>query len=438
MNITLPFTEIQKPKEKAIRLNYKQDKFIFSRDKYICIKGTWGCGKSLAGLLSADKECQEFPNNLYLVIRKEWVDLRDSTLRDWNDMIGKPVVNNEVKYKNGSILMFRHGDDLNALKNSNLGGALMVQAEEMVEEDFWFIQGRLRRKEGSRQLRLECNYDGHNWIYELFNKQKVGTLITTNTYDNKENLPPDYIPNLEAMPERIKRVHLIGSDDYSDGLVWTEFDESRHACESYEIPDEWKVAFALDHGHNHPTAVLFGAVDYDGNLLVYNEHYEAGKPIEYHAKRIKEIEPDYNRLDQIIDHTTRFKTLQNGARVYSIMEAYGDYGYSFRPSISDQFAGINFVSKLFIDNKIKIFSDKCPNLMREIKNWKYPKPKPNLENARPDEPIRKNDDACKALIYLASGHFDATQKAVAPTPRGSVREYELACQKQGLDFDESD
>ena len=65
------------------------------------------------------------------------VDLRDSTLHDWKDWIGRPINGEKnVIYPNGSILMFRHGDDLDALKNINLGGCLMVQAEEMDEDDF--------------------------------------------------------------------------------------------------------------------------------------------------------------------------------------------------------------------------------------------------------------------------------------------------------------
>jgi len=113
-----------------IHLNKKQDDYIFAEDEFVCIKGTWGCGKSLAGILAANKECEENPGNLYLIIRKEYVDLRDSTMKDWDSMIGRKIIGNDVRYENGSVLMFRHGEDINALKNSNLGGALMIQAEQ--------------------------------------------------------------------------------------------------------------------------------------------------------------------------------------------------------------------------------------------------------------------------------------------------------------------
>src|SRR3990167_3663560 len=108
------------------KLLYAQDKYILSKAKFPAIVGTWGCGKSLAGLYAADQECEAHPNNLYLVIRKEFVDLRDSTMQDWSKEIGKEWDGDKnVKYPNGSVLMFRHGKDIDSLKNTNLGGALI-------------------------------------------------------------------------------------------------------------------------------------------------------------------------------------------------------------------------------------------------------------------------------------------------------------------------
>mgnify|MGYP001598039122 CR=1 FL=1 len=45
-----------------------------------------------------------------------------------------------------TLARFALGDELPTLKNINLGGALKVQAEEMTEENFWFIVGRHRSK----------------------------------------------------------------------------------------------------------------------------------------------------------------------------------------------------------------------------------------------------------------------------------------------------
>lgn len=380
-----------------IWLNKKQTDFIKSQEEFTCIKGTWGCGKSLAGILAVDRECTEIPHNLYLVIRKEYVDLRDSTMKDWEQIVGRKIIGNDVKYPNGSIVMFRHGEDINALKNANLGGALMVQAEEMTEEDFWFLKGRLRRKEGTRRLRVECNYDGHNWIYKLFNVQKVGKLILTNTFDNEKNLPAEYIPALMKMPKKIQERHLYGSDADMEGAVFDEFSEARHFLAPFSIPEGWERIIVLDHGVTNPTAVLWIAIDFDGKLYIYDEHYEAGKLISYHAEKIKDRD-NKSVSDWLIDPSCVAKTNQRNGQLFSVIDEYFEQGINFRPADNNVLAGINRVQEYFKSDRLFIFKN-CVNLKSEIDGYKWDKQKYTNEKNEPDKPRKHKDHACDAMRY---------------------------------------
>lgn len=343
-------------------------------------------------------ECLNIPNNLYLIIRKEYVDLRDSTMKDWDDEFGDklPIVGNDVKFPNGSRIMFRHGEDINALKNVNLGGALMVQAEEMTEDDFWFLNGRLRRKEGTRQLRLECNYDGHNWIYKLFNEAKTGTLITTNTFDNEVNLPADYIPNLKLLPKRLQERHLYGSDADMEGAVWDEFSRARNVIDPFYIPTQWNKVFALDHGFTNPTAITWIATDWDGNMFVFDEHYEAGKVVSYHADQIKARK--YEDVAGYADPSIFSKTQVRKEELHSIADEYHAYGITLRPADNTLLSGINKVNECFKTGRLKIFKN-CVNTIREVENWKWRKLKPGVYKNEPDEPMDKDDHSCDALRY---------------------------------------
>lgn len=416
-----------------IYLNKKQDDYIFATEPFVCIKGTFGCGKSLAALLSANKECEEIPNNLYLIIRKEWVDLRDSTLRDWRDWVGREVVNNEVRYENGSILMFRHGDDLNALKNANLGGALMVQAEEMTEEDFWFLKGRLRRKEGTRQLRLECNYDGKNWIHKLFNKDDSAIkdsrkLVITNTFDNEKNLPPDYIPGLMMYPKKLQERYLYGSDADMEGVVWDEFSESRHVIDPFDIPNEWEKIRVLDHGVTNPTACLWMAIDYDGKIFVYREHYEKEKPVSYHAEQIKANQEKIN--DDLADPSIFAKTQARNGQLYSIADEYADYGLHFRPADNHVLAGINRVNEYLKLSKLFIFKN-CTNLIDEVTQYKWQRVKPGQIKNEPDAPVKHKDHACDCLRYGVMSRPDSSVKIVRPE-RNTVEDFEARERRQAI------
>lgn len=367
----------------------------------------------MAGLLAANKECEEIPNNLYLVMRREYPDLRDSTLRDWDRWVGRPVNGDrDVKYANGSTLMFRHGNDINSLKNTTLGGALMVQAEEMTEDDFWFLKGRLSRKEGTCQLRLDCNYDGHNWIYRLFNVEKIGTLITTNTFDNEANLPPDYIPGLKLLPKRLQERYLYGSDADMEGRIWDEFSLDKNVRDPFYIPSGWDRNVVLDHGFTNPTAVLWAAIDWDGNIFIYDEHYKAGKSISYHAEQIKKRDnAEVKRwfIDPSCSARTQQKKLEAGiVELHSIIDEYRDYGLRFEPADNALLAGINRVNEYFKSGKLIIFKN-CINTIREVENWKWKKIKPGVDTNEPEEPINKDDHTCADLRYLLMSRMSSTE-----------------------------
>ena len=410
------------------QLLYPQDKFIFSKAKFPAIVGTWGCGKSLAGLYAANLECENHPNSLYLIIRKEFVDLRDSTMQDWTNEIGRAWDGNKnVNYDNGSVLMFRHGSDIDSLKNTNLSGALFIQAEEMSEEEFWFVCGRLRRKTGSLQLRLESNYNGHNWIYKLWKKKDIKVplgstitaddfhLIETCTLDNKENLPAAYIASLEMLPEKLKRRHFLGSWDEAQGLVYDEFSENKHVISPIEIPASWERGFILDHGFTNPTAVLWYAIDYDGNIYLYDEHYEREKTPSYHAGEIlkRGLSSGY------CDPSLFAKTQSRGTGdIFAISDEYRDFGVKLKPAIRGSDAsGIARVNEFFKAGKIRVFST-LSNFIEEINNWKYRKTKQDV-NAL-EEPEDKDNHLMDDLKYLVVSRFGKTVLPKIEAREGSI------------------
>lgn len=420
--------------EKKTTLLYSQDKYINSPYKFPAIVGTWGCGKSLAGLYAANLECENHQDNLYLVMRKEFVDLRDSTMNDWATEIGSSWDGDKnVHYHDSkSTLMFRHGNDIKSLKNTNLGGALLIQAEEMTEEEFWFVVGRLRRKTGSLKLRIEANYDGHNWIYRIWKKREINIpsalqdiispadfhLVETNTLENKENLPPAYIASLEMLPALLKRRHYLGSWEDAEGLVYDEFNEQRHVVEPFDIPEQWERGLCLDHGFRNPTAVLWYAIDYDGCIVIYDEHYKAGMTVSAHSEEIKKR----GMTDGIADPSIFNKTFSKNDKMYSIADEYDDFGINLRPATrSKEDASIARVNEFFKGMRIKIFKN-CVNTIEEVSNWKWKEIKPGI-NAK-EEPQDLNNHACDVVKYIVASRFPSS---VVPSPKtepGSLKFYE--------------
>lgn len=388
-----------------IKLTEFQDRYLFSSKRFPAFVGGWGTGKSMTAILRCLRLAQETPKNLGLICRKEYTDLRDSTIKDFERYTGMKVnqQNKEVELPNGSIIMFRHADELATLQNINLGFFFIEQAEELDSAEQWFmLHGRLRRQANERSGFVTANCNGHNWVWELW-KDKAHTeeyeLVEATTYDNAKNLPEDFIKSLESLPELMKRKYVLNDWSVAEGLVWADFKEDRHVVDSFEVPDAWKEVIALDHGYNHPTAILFGAVDFDGTLYIYDEIYEREKLASAHAAHIKELEPKWKQMKRFIDPSCRNKIMQKNGMMYSIMDEYLEHGIMFNCAQNDWDAGVNRVAEYFKRDKLKIFKDKCPNLIREIKQYKYKPQKPGAEKTD-ERPLKINDDACDALRYL--------------------------------------
>jgi len=161
------------------------------------------------------------------------------------------------------------------------------------------------------------------------------------------------------------------------GLVYPEFDEQIHVIEPFPLPKEWQDNISIDPGLNNPLSAHWYAVDFDDNVYVVYEHYEAGRDIDYHADAIKEIcrKLDWHadsrgRVCALIDSAAKQRTL--GA-VKSVVELFYERGILVNPDVEkDLFSGIARVkSYLKRDNglpNIYIFNT-CVNLIRELKGY---------------------------------------------------------------------
>lgn len=201
-----------------IRAGQYQDKFLFSESKFPALIAGVGTGKTLCLLTKVYKYCEDYPGTSALIVRKEFTDLKDSTLKDFEQYFSCTVGSDKnYKLKNGSMIMFRHAAEIQVLKNINLGIAAIEQAEEFEDDtQFQFLRDRLRQANGAnvRPLCIIANAQGHNWIWRLWiNKaESINTIdaptgqheyisgeyhaITAKTFANSHNLPEDFVNDL--------------------------------------------------------------------------------------------------------------------------------------------------------------------------------------------------------------------------------------------------
>ena len=147
-----------------------------------------------------------FPRSRALITRNEYTDLHDSTIKDFENYFNVKVgISKEHELPNGSVIMFRHGNELNTLKNITLDIAGIEQGEEFADEtQFNMIRDRLRGKAGPyQQLCVIANANGHNWIWKLWFNQPGQEFhgIKATSFDNAHNLPPEFVADLRRMEQ---------------------------------------------------------------------------------------------------------------------------------------------------------------------------------------------------------------------------------------------
>jgi hypothetical protein len=279
--------------EQTIALNSKQRTFGNSQVRYPAYIAAWGTGKTMTAIMKGMLLSETFPNNLGLFVRKNFTDLRDSTIKDFEDYTGLTVnkANKEITLANGSVIMFRHGDELSTLQNINLGWFVMEQAEEFdTAEQFDMLRGRLRRAVGVRQGMVIGNTAGHNWIWDRWRNKKLPEyeLTESDTFENRENLPADFIKDLERLrtenPRKFNRYVMNSWEDYDlegafyAALMSDALKQNRVGLQTLYTPDQPVYTF-WDLGVRASDTTAIWCVQFIGSeihLVDYYENYGEG------------------------------------------------------------------------------------------------------------------------------------------------------------------
>ncbi len=230
------------PQPETIQLNRHQAEFMSATELYVGMFGGIGNGKTFAGSLKIIEAATQTPDNLCLVGRLTYPELRDSTKEEFMRTLRRLYPQqaykenkseNSLTFWNKSTVIFRHLDDPATLLGPNLGAWYIDQAEEVDEDVFLTLQGRLRRPKVPRwQGIVTGNPQGRNWVYYKFGMDKAGRetnwqhgtnyrMITAPTFANEANLPPNYIAQLQESysPEWFAR-YVEGSWDAFEGQIF--------------------------------------------------------------------------------------------------------------------------------------------------------------------------------------------------------------------------
>ncbi|GHU99293.1 DNA packaging protein [Clostridia bacterium] len=246
---------------------------------------------------------------------------------------------------------------------------------------------------------------GRTWVYDeiYLNADDPEIAVTEMEWADNPHLDPTEIELLSRIMDAEElQSRRYGKFGAAGGLVYPEFDSGVHVIEPFRVPAEWYDNISIDPGLTNPLSAHWYAVDFDGNVYVVAEHYEADRDVAYHSERIKAISRALNwhadsrgRFAALIDSAAGSRTL---AASKSVCELFIERDILVNPRVDkDLFSGVqrvkNYLRDLNGKPRLFIFSS-CVNLIREIKGYAW---------GNGEAPKKKDDHALDELrYYLAS------------------------------------
>lgn len=378
---------------------------------------------------------------------------------------------------NGTTINFRYisqrgktsedGQTTSNLLSATYDAVTVDQVEDpgIVEKDFFDIMGRLRGTtpyrgsdasmplSGPRWLIVTCNPTS-NWFYRKIIKplhmylergiihddllvnpttrKPIVELFEGSTYENKNNLPEDFLVGLEASyTGQMRERYLMGKWAAFEGLVYPNFREEIHMMDEQDM-----ISYLLDLSKKHvqvraiegydfgiasPSCYLIGFVDNYSRVFVLDGFYKSEMSLEDQAHEMRRLRDKWANYgikikDPIIADPDLFKRKSSGDYKVTGTTIAGrlmdDFGIKLRPGDNAITAGIMKTSSYLNQyshlppindpaerSAMIYFNGRLDFIRDEFNNYFW---KRNPQGDKTDVPIDRNDHAMDTIKYMLS------------------------------------
>lgn len=372
--------------------------------KELALFGGFRAGKSLVVMLIVHTICIAHPGTKFLFGRATYQELGDSCIPQYLRLF-PPLgtgyrfleAKREAQYANGSVVCFRAFDKDHKILSNEYDAAAFCQAEEIPEALFLMVMGRLSGKAIPKNILLCEGNPANTWPKKRYRIPfEKGTLSKDilfkelPTFENKANLPPDYIKRLlDEYPQSWIDRYVYGGWESSDEMVFTELVPEKHIIQPFRIEKHWKKIIGFDHGIKNPSAICFLAIDEERRIYVFDEFYGNAGVDEY-----KEVVNRHGRQSVIIDSSTKSADRDGG----SLFDDLVRFKVPAIVANKDKLANIEIMNMLFKQNRLFIFTS-CINSVRELTGYRWKRLRLGEDKNLPEEVIKKDDHTCDAIMY---------------------------------------
>lgn len=262
--------------------------------------GAFGAGKSLALVQQVVDMAMTYPGTRYLVVRKRYTDLRDTTLVTFKESVDPRLytynkAEHDATMVNGSVIMFRGLDKMTKVGSIEVAVVAVDELYELSFDEFKMLKARARQKgtpdaiakkliAASNPCDIGKNPNGPEWMYIYFHKEPEANPtkydgrfhVKANSLENPY-LPKDYVENLmrDYPPSWVRRF-IYGEwgtvpkgDPVFNGFMRDLRKEPWHVDAKMKPIEGIPVLRGWDFGWHHP-ATVWAQVDPDGRILIHD------------------------------------------------------------------------------------------------------------------------------------------------------------------------
>jgi phage terminase large subunit-like protein len=266
--------------------------------------------------------------------------------------------------------------------------------------------------------------EGMTWVYDdIFLAAKTNSqfFVLEASMDDNIYLSQGQIEFLlSTMDADEVKARREGKFIQIGGLIYKTFGPHNIIPKIEMDSDEWQAMkkhwtffCTMDHGFNNPTCWLWCAVDKDGKVIVFDEHYASQMVVSEHAETVRArnafygINPLYNVGDPSIANSDPITGT-------SVQIEYAIAGVPILPGNNDVKIGLNVVARALKDRQL-FLTRNCENLIWEMARYRWAtwSSKIIAEKRNPkEEPNKKDDHAADALRYGMCSRPEHVEKIV--------------------------